>query len=175
MYNFANIAENSNMVKTARLLYEMNVRICEKRADGNNIVPSEKSKLATLLAKCQKKRISTSTSVKDCVSIFESIAEKCITEDNSLEYNPYEIGWFCVDAYNRGINLMYLGDTKYSEILLACALNMLPKCGEDIRFHTPLIREAYTKSCEISSLHQAQRKNNELVGSHLFAGICPTK
>jgi len=176
LYNFANIAENSNMLSTARVLYRINAFLCEKRANGRAVIPSEKVKLATLLAKCQKKRIFISSSVKDCVGIFESVAETCITENNELEYNACEIGWFCVDAYNRGVNLMYLGDTKNSEILLASALNMLPKCGEDVKFHATIIREAYAKSCEIAAMHKkSQRKNSELVGSQLFSGICPTK
>jgi len=207
LFNFANMAEKSNMTETARKLYAMCVALCEVRAncaptpnasDDEATLLREKVKLSTLLAKNQRKLISLASSVKSCVSVFEAVAEKCIIDYDEkdendgmavapapapkIQYNQHEISWFCIDAYNRGVNLMYLGDEKNSEVLLASALNMLPHCSGDVRFHANIIREAYSKSCEINERGQHGggsgngngKSSNELRGNSLFVGVCPT-
>mmetsp|Transcript_14255 Transcript_14255/g.21073 ORF Transcript_14255/g.21073 Transcript_14255/m.21073 type:complete len:1526 (-) Transcript_14255:365-4942(-) len=106
------------------------------------------------LGDIQKKLVQLASSVNETVQAFENIAVSDKKKSISI-YNQDSINWFTIEAYNRGINLMFMGDILNAERLLAIALNLLPNCGKEVECHAGEMRLAY---------HRAVEKKNALRG-----------
>ena len=77
------------------------------------------------------------TNTKDRISSSPS--------NSSLLY-PYvqtDIDYFIIEAHNRAVNLLYIGDFIHAEQLLTVALNLLPYCGKEVECHGGEIRNVY--------------------------------
>ena len=77
--------------------------------------------------------------------------------------------YFTIEAYNKGLNLTFLGDIANAERLLICALNLLPWCGKEVQSHTSDMNKAY---------QGVLNKKNDLPAStfnvlSLFGGVVP--
>ena len=58
-------------------------------------------------------------------------------------YTMDDIDYFAIEAYNRAISLLYIGDFLNAEKLLTVALNLLPHCGKEVVSHGSEIRKVY--------------------------------
>ena len=106
------------------------------------------------LGDIQKRLVQLASSVSETVQAFEDISVSEGGKSFSI-YNQDSLNWFTIEAYNRGINLMFMGDILNAERLLAISLNLLPSCGKEVECHAGEMRLAY---------HRAVEKKNALRG-----------
>jgi hypothetical protein len=101
------------------------------------------------LGAMQQKLVQTAPSVEKALTIFgdvnKALTEFCGTqsENSTCLYSGQEIDWFTVESYNRGINLVFLGDLDNAERLITLALNFLHHCTDEVKMHGPEMRNGY--------------------------------
>jgi len=132
---------------------------------SRNLLQSKGSTLTLIdadvfsLGKIQQKILQLSSSMRDVIRVFEDVdkaAKTCVVDSDSSDdiarekkiYSTEEIDWFTIEAYNRGVNLLFLGSIACAEQLLAIALNLLPMCGEEVECHGAEMRNAYRGAVE---------------------------
>eukprot|EP00549_Striatella_unipunctata_P025373 CAMPEP_0118724522 /NCGR_PEP_ID=MMETSP0800-20121206/32625_1 /TAXON_ID=210618 ORGANISM="Striatella unipunctata, Strain CCMP2910" /NCGR_SAMPLE_ID=MMETSP0800 /ASSEMBLY_ACC=CAM_ASM_000638 /LENGTH=143 /DNA_ID=CAMNT_0006633107 /DNA_START=181 /DNA_END=612 /DNA_ORIENTATION=- len=99
----------------------------------------------------QKKLVERSSLVSDITAVYSDInnaLEVKISGGNDPLYSQSELDWFVVEGYNRGLNVMFLGDVVSAEKILAAVLNMLPFCGEQVKGYSSDIRLAYRRAVD---------------------------
>lgn len=62
---------------------------------------------------------------------------------NKYQYNRDDIDYFVIEAHNRAVSLLYIGDYMNAEKLLTVSLNLLPHCGKGVECHGTEIRKVY--------------------------------
>ena len=111
----------------------------------------------------QKKIIQLSFSAIDVVSVMENvqktmetsghsnIAEENDGMNNKGKSHPYtieELDYFTIEAHNKAVSLIYIGDLSNAEKLLAIALNLVPFCGNQVESYAGEIRRTYRSVME---------------------------
>ena len=118
----------------------------------------------------QRKLIQFASSVNDTVSVFEDV-NKAIKEatDNSAAplHSTEQLDWFTIEAYNRGMSLVSLGDTTQASRLVAIALNLLPYCSKSVLGYGPEMRNRYG---EISSQVEIKSATLHCTVTDFFGG-----
>jgi len=100
----------------------------------------------------QRKIIHLASKVDEVVNIFESIDK--LTKRHSLSlpsrnknanapYSKEELDYFVIEAHNRAISLLHMGDRLNAEKLLVVALNLLPSGSKEVGCHGAEIRKVY--------------------------------
>jgi hypothetical protein len=97
----------------------------------------------------QQKLVQSASSVEKTLSVLGDV-NKALTTSSALQneissclYSGQEMDWFAVESYNRGVNLVFLGDMYNSERLIALALNFLQYCTDEVKLHGPEMRNGY--------------------------------
>ncbi len=151
-------AENRGMIQTAKFLFTIIAKnLSEKR---KSIVDSDGKTYS--LGFIQKKMLKLATSAREVIKIFADVdsiihknkqcsdPNKYRNGDNESKefYSIEEIDFFTVEAYNRGITLMHIGDLINAEKLVATALNYLTWCGREIQLYGAEMRHTYRSLIE---------------------------
>jgi len=148
--------------------------MCACRAEENDMTASTKTllqhcsnemssagikKLLThqhaTLGTIHKKLVQLSESVAETAEMFNEVTSFCEgkrDQPSTKWYDQDEIDWFTVEAFNRGINLSFLGDIANSENLLAAALNLLPSCSQEVQCYRQDMTVAYSGIMERKGL-----------------------
>ena len=153
LYLCSKRAQSKKMLATSKLLLRKISFYLNKNGKSRLAIPctnfskdqidetSEKVMLS--LGDIQRKLIQLASSINETISIFEDISNSSVQI-----YGKECLNWFAIEAYNRGINLLYLGEIPSAERLLAVALNLLPSCGKEVECHSSEMRLAYHRAVE---------------------------
>ena len=146
-------AENRGMLQTAKFLLAI---ITKNLSEKRKLIVDSDGKIYSL-GFIQKKNLKLATNAREVIQIFAGIDsiihknKRCSDphgyvngENESNEfYSVEEIDFFTVEAYNRGITLMHIGDLVNAEKLVATALNYLTWCGREIQLYGAEMRHTY--------------------------------
>ena len=138
-------AESKSMMQSARQLYVLCAdALIYKR---KTFISSASNSLGTI----QRKILQLSTSVADVISVFDDI-DKVMKRlplssdgdnENCVSYSVDDIDYFTIEAHNKAVSLLILGDLVHSETLLASALNLISFSGDEVKSHTSDINRTY--------------------------------
>jgi hypothetical protein len=148
LYSCAQRAEANRMRKTSWTL--LNLTCCELLNQRRSHARIEvQDNLYPTLGAMQQKLIQSAPSVEKALAVFSDV-NKALTafcgvqsENSTCLYSGQEMDWFTVESYNRGINLVFLGDLDNAERLMTLSLNFLPHCTEEAKLHGPEMRNGY--------------------------------
>ena len=74
------------------------------------------------------------------------IKNRTTTDSKGTAYNPYsteDIDFFAIEAHNRAVSLIFIGDVCNAEKMLTIALNLIPLCGQEVEGYATEIRRTY--------------------------------
>ncbi len=98
----------------------------------------------------QRKIISFASRVEEVVHVFKSVYDQVRSSssdgDSPSHMSKYEIediDYFVVEAHNRAVTLLHIGDYINAEKLLTIALNLIPHGGKEVACHATEIRKLY--------------------------------
>ena len=102
----------------------------------------------------QRKIINLASKVEEVVNVFTVVDEqvkkaiKASSSDENLTstnypYTTEDMDYFVIEAHNRAVSLLYIGDFVNAEKLLTVALNLLPRSGKEVESHGAEIRKVY--------------------------------
>ena len=153
LLHFSFQAEAFRMVSSARILYS----ICLEWMKSMDIVSYEIPGSCNTISvgSLYRKLIAMSRSVHEIVSIFDTIdktmtnftntksSEKGTVQVSSVPFSVQDVDYFIVEAHNRAVTLIGIGDTKSSEKLLVVAMNLLAHCSKEVENYGSDIRRTY--------------------------------
>lgn len=170
-------AENCCMSKTAKCLFSICANYLSKKKQ-KYIDQQEKSHS---LGSIQGRLVRSASSVREVKKLFEQIYANVLPDvmnlrqgssskvtsscDQDRIYSGDEIDFFTIEAYNKGINLLFIGDALNAETFLATALNMLPICSMDVQIYGAEMRKTYCELIESKSCsHAASISSEDILG-----------
>eukprot|EP00978_Attheya_sp_CCMP212_P019884 scaffold56383_cov72-Attheya_sp.AAC.1 len=141
MYLLATRAEKLNMHETSKHL----LRLCAKDlCDNGESTISVKEEIITTLGAIHRKLLEVASLVEETRGIFSDVdtavkkhhksSNNDISSSSSevkMCYSSEELDWFTIEAYNRGLSLLFLSDLDNAKTFLEVALNLLPFCGKE--------------------------------------------
>jgi hypothetical protein len=153
LFQFASQAEANSMIASARILYSSSLELMK----DIDIVSHELAGgcKAISVGSLYRKLIGMSQSVHEIVSVFDTIdrtmthcmdtkkSEDDATETSSVPFSVQDVDYFIVEAHNRAITLIGIGDAKSSEKLLVVAMNLLAHCSKEVESYGSDIRRTY--------------------------------
>jgi len=148
LYSCSQRAEANRMRQTSWTL--LHLTCCELVNQRRFHAQKEvQDNLYPTLGTMQQKLIKSAPSVEKALTVFSDV-NKALTEFGGVQsenstclYSGQEMDWFTVESYNRGINLVFLGDLDNSERLITLSLNFLQHCTEEVKLHGPEMRNGY--------------------------------
>lgn len=148
LYSCSQRAEEKRMRQTSWTLLNLTCgELLHQRRFQARI--EDQDKFYPTLGAMQQKLVQTAPSVEKALTIFgdvnKALTEFCgvQSENSTCLYSGQEIDWFTVESYNRGINLVFLGDLDNAERLITLALNFLHHCTDEVKVHGPEMRNGY--------------------------------
>lgn len=148
LYGCSCRAELSGMPRTSRLLL---LACARSIVNSGNGAIDLKGSTSHSLGEIHRRLIQLSPSVFGILEVFDEVNKVVAVKARPADYLGYkqsDIDWFTIEAYNKGINLTFLGDISNAEKLLGIALNLLPACGKEVECHASEMRLAYRFAIE---------------------------
>jgi hypothetical protein len=148
LYVWSRRAEANRMNRTSWTLLNLSCRELVHRRQSC-IDDKLQSGALPALGVMQQKLIQSAPSVENILSVFGDVNKALNTssaaqkEMSACLYLGKEMDWFAVEAYNRGVNLTFLGDIYNAERLITFALNFLQFCTDEVKSHGPEMRNGY--------------------------------
>ena len=99
----------------------------------------------------QRKIIHLASTVNEVVNTFDSVdyamklhaKKKDLAAGDSITYATNDIDYFVVEAHNRAVSLIFVGDITNAEKLLTVSLNLLPFGSKEVECYGTEIRRTY--------------------------------
>ena len=73
------------------------------------------------------------------------------SKEKNHPYSTEELDYFTIEAHNKAVRLVYIGDLPNAEKLLAIAQNLVPYCGNQVESYAGEIRRTYRSVVERKS------------------------
>ncbi len=177
IYQLISLSENCGMNETTKVL----LKLCATYSQSKIIIGNDNYYSMGLI---QRKIIHLSSHVEEVVNVFTSIdhqVKKSMQQSSSSspynsdsQYSQNDIDYFIIEAHNRAISLLYIGDYHNAEKLLTVALNLSPFCGKEVQCHGGEIRKVYRgviqrRSCEDNDFLGVY--NDDFVGVGAVSGL----
>ncbi len=145
LYFLANRAETFGMRSAAKLLLILCANEMSRKG-MNNIIDH-----VNTIGVVQRKIIHLASTVEEVVNTFDAIDsamkpfvnEKDVGTNGSKPYTTNDIDYFVVEAHNRAVNLIFIGDISNAEKLLTVSLNLLPFGSKEVECYGTEIRHTY--------------------------------
>ncbi len=136
-----------------RLTTKLLLTLCVNNAIQRGCSYVDKGSLNSV-GSIQKKIINFASKVEEVVNIFNAVDEQVkrtskkdssssSSNKNIFPYKEIDIDYFVIEAHNRAVSLLYVGDLINAEKLLTVALNLLPYSGKEVERHGAEIRKVY--------------------------------
>lgn len=98
----------------------------------------------------QKRIIQYASGVEDVRKVFEDvdriIKSRSTIGSDGTAYNPYsseDIDFFAIEAHNKAVSLIFIGDVCNAEKMLTISLNLIPFSGREVEGYSTEIRRTY--------------------------------
>jgi len=148
LYLCSTRAETNQMQRASWFLLDL---CCRELVNRRQLCIDTRSQASACpsLGVMQRKLIQSASSSEELLSVFADVNRTFYTSSTTKEevsrhlYSDHEMDWFAIEAYNRGVNLTFLGDLYNAERLITFALNFLPYCSDEVKSHGPEMRHAY--------------------------------
>lgn len=147
VFLLATRAEYFGMNESTKLLLSFYVKESNKGGyDIHDVVTSSVS-----IGLIQRKIINLASRVEEVVDVFNAVYEQVKgiatrvmdTDTQTKPYKTEDIDYFVVEAHNRAVSLLYIGDFTNAEKLLTVALNLIPYSGKEVACYAGDIRNVY--------------------------------
>ena len=147
IFSLGTRAEYFGMNETTKLLYLLYTKKTLKCEGGISSVCT-----SITVGLIQRKIISLCSRVDEVVDVFNAVYDQVkrsseeTQNETTTQIAPYkleDIDFFVVEAHNRAVSLLYVGDFKNAEKLLTIALNLIPYSGKEVKCYAGDIRNIY--------------------------------
>lgn len=160
VFQFATHAEAYHMSSSSKLLYSFCIDMLNDRDEMTTASSVNMTLWHPSLGTLYRKLLGMSHSVNEILHVFEKIGKrmKCSCADPSMldeesdraqrtnsnnSFSVQDLDFFVVDAHNRAVTLLSVGDAKSAEKLMVVCMNLLPHCSNEVECYGSDIRRTY--------------------------------